>query len=784
MRNGKTRKWGLFFFSFFMGIIMIYNFQDGLYKGKYIYSESKVNNAQFIPCNNISQTFQSKESKLYELAFFFKDVPRDDGKLHIEIFKEDKSIYVAQIQYNELKERDWTSVYTNIPLQGNQQYKIVISHDDVKEVPQIGIVSKEDAAIELVEVANTGKCLAIRCGYYEHRTVKDKIEVAFKLIVVYCLLTLFPIFWEYIGRPVCRLFEESICWLYKQPCAIVLEIICHFTLFEVWCTFSGNKIDFPIKACALVISIISMKDFQEKVAYWLKKKKQPIFVCMFVSVVLYSAFTVMGSQGIIYPLNSGVTLGRIFVFGVAFIWFLPVIVTFLSWYEGFGRDKARRGNCAQENKFLLGSCILILAILPVVALIAFNPGIVSEDTVNCLAIYAHNIVGMPDWHPPFYILCLKLIISIWDSTYAVVLVQILFWLFVMFQMLAFLRRQGIADKVLLIVTCIIGTSIPNAMYLCSIWKDIPYGISLLWLSLIIARIVIGDSDKLAIYIELIISLVFVCLFRQNGIVPYIVSIVSLGIILRNSRKVLVSLTLSICMILLIRGPLYSALEISKPEDQSGGKYIGLSQEIMGVYYSEGDISENTLSMINVLSDYNVNKNSFNPYWANSSYKLEVSVTEFMDNYLNTLIRNPIMVIREIFCRNDCIWHVFPAKDALVNLVNYQGEEWGDQWQRYYPNRINNRLTGLLGGDAQFSADSQLYNIVFWRSGLHVLIIMWCVLSLIGYGKRKEWLIFIPLIGQIISLLLSTGWSDFRYYWPINIMAVFLFVAVSAMKIEN
>ena len=71
-----------------------------------------------------------------------------------------------------------------------------------------------------------------------------------------------------------------------------------------------------------------MKDFPAKVGYWLKKKKQPIFVSAFIGIVLYSAFTVMGSQGIIYPLNSGVSLGRIFVFGVAFIWFLPVVLLF------------------------------------------------------------------------------------------------------------------------------------------------------------------------------------------------------------------------------------------------------------------------------------------------------------------------------------------------------------------------------------------------------------------------------------------------------------------------
>ena len=503
--------------------------------------------------------------------FFFKNVPKDDGKLYIEIFKGNKSIYVAQIQYNELKERDWTSVYTNIPLQSNQQYKVVISHDDVKEVPQIGIVSKEDAAIEIVEAENTNKYLAIRCGYYERRNVNDKIEAAFKLMAVYSLVIIFSMLWKRISRNVSGIFKGVICFLYRHPCIYVLEVICHFTLFEVWCIFSGNKIEFPVKACALVISIISMRDFLDKLEYWLKRNKQPLFVHAFIFVVSYSAFTVMGSQGIIYPLNSGVSLGRIFVFGVAFIWFLPVVVTFLRWMEEFvSSDKGREGNAVKEKKLLFGSCMLILTILPIVVLIAFNPGIISEDTVDCLAIYAHNIVGMPDWHPPFYVLCLKFIISIWDSTYAVVFVQILFWLFVMFQMLNFFWRQGIDDKVLLIVVCIMGTSIPNAMYLCSIWKDIPYGISLLWLSLIIARIVAGDSDKVMIYVELMISLIFVCLLRQNGVVPYIASVLSLGIILRNNRKVLVSLALSIGIVLLIHGPVYSVLEISKLEDQPGG----------------------------------------------------------------------------------------------------------------------------------------------------------------------------------------------------------------------
>lgn len=41
------------------------------------------------------------------------------------------------------------------------------------------------------------------------------------------------------------------------------------------------------------------------------------------------------------------------------------------------------------------------------------------------------------------------------------------------------------------------------------------------------------------------------------------------------------------------------------------------------------------------------------------------------------------------------------------------------------------------------------------------------------------LIFAPVIGHIMSLLLTTGWSDFRYFWPLNLMnmCVILFAVV-------
>ena len=45
------------------------------------------------------------------------------------------------------------------------------------------------------------------------------------------------------------------------------------------------------------------------------------------------------------------------------------------------------------------------------------------------------------------------------------------------------------------------------------------------------------------------------------------------------------------------------------------------------------------------------------------------------------------------------------------------------------------------------------------------------------GAKKYLLILTPVLGQILSLLLSTGWSDFRYFWPLNLMNAALILVV-------
>lgn len=48
------------------------------------------------------------------------------------------------------------------------------------------------------------------------------------------------------------------------------------------------------------------------------------------------------------------------------------------------------------------------------------------------------------------------------------------------------------------------------------------------------------------------------------------------------------------------------------------------------------------------------------------------------------------------------------------------------------------------------------------------------------GRRRPWKYFVilaPSLGHMLSLVLSTGWADFRYFWPLNLNNIFILLFV-------
>lgn len=94
----------------------------------------------------------------------------------------------------------------------------------------------------------------------------------------------------------------------------------------------------------------------------------------------------------------------------------------------------------------------------------------------------------------------------------------------------------------------------------------------------------------------------------------------------------------------------------------------------------------------------------------------------------------------------------------------------ENWNDYYPERVHNSLYEIVATVTDYTANTQWISSIEWRSGLLTLLgFSAFVFAFLSYNFKKYVLILSPIIGQSLSLLLSTGWSDFRYFWPLNLM---------------
>lgn len=372
-----------------------------------------------------------------------------------------------------------------------------------------------------------------------------------------------------------------------------------------------------------------------------------------------------------------------------------------------------------------------------------------------------------------------MLISIWDSTYFIVLVQIAWWTILWIRFFCLLNNNGLRTWIIYSLAVVLGINSANLFYVVTIWKDIPYTLCLIWITLILIEVYNGRHDW-NVAIGLFGSLSGICLFRYNGIVPYIMTILGLMYIFvkRKSEayKYLIAIICSILFVTVLNGPVKKAVGVEDDASQKGVMYVGLSQELFAAY-KYGQVSDETKHILQGLAHGNIDDYAYNPYWANAAYDLDVPVSEFVKCYIDSFIHNPGIMIKAMLVQHDLMWNIWPGEESFVNLINYYGGWDGtDEWRQYYPERCWTTFGRYIEGIVSYAGNNTALTIVFWRNGLHVALLVLVLVTITILNKQVlsgTLVMCIPMLGQIVSLLLSTGWADYRYYWIINLLSLLL-----------
>lgn len=777
-RISKYKKYILLIIAAFMIVCSCY--ADRVKYNKEYYTSVSYQNEKWqgVACEDITQEFKSNQSRLYSLDFMFNNVVDKTGVLYLEIYKEGELIYKTDISLANVNNMEWKHVYVNIPLKEDTNYLMTLNPANASvKVPDILVSSNSNnRSPEVVETLIQGKQddrnLAIKYGYLKKT---DNLELIKRMCA-----------WLMIGfvLSVCVIFSRKFFSLIDR-CRRRIEKERHSALFligieELLCIIiinrAGLEIDNLSKIILYSISALGYCNYKEKNKCVEHMADSCVKRWLVIFTYCYLAFALVGQRLFIYPLNTDVSIKGFFIYVCTVVWAVPVANSIFYIYELFGKYALDKEKRMKTWKFVM-ICIGVLIIPAIYFLYVFNPGITSPDAYSTMVEHAPHLRGMLDWHPVFYCMVLRIIENIWNSTYAIIIFHYLMWVYVWLEFLLLLREQGYRENWLILAAAFSGFNVANVLNLDTIWKDTPYAICVLWTMVILAKLIVNYQKKKSgwhIYIELAVALVSTCLYRQNGVITYIVIVGGIFLVLRKNKRAQITILISLIAVAMIKGPLYSYLDIRSTGKD--GIYIGLGQDVLGVYYADGRISEQTLKMINQMVEFNNAEYEYNSTWSNQSYSVDVSIPEFISNYIDTFIKNPSKMLRAIVCREDVLWNIYEGQGAKLENVNYIGTQDGEGiWNDIYPARkyVSSYLSTVSA--TTYIAEHQWISIIFWRCGLFLSLGMMMIVFIMMLNRQKRWLLLLtPLLGHIMSLVLTTGWSDFRYFWPVNLL-IFAFV---------
>lgn len=557
-------------------------------------------------------------------------------------------------------------------------------------------------------------------------------------------------------------------YIFKFCYILIALICCYLTLRPL-----QNQISESIRILCYVLCIFSIYTWDAVSPEVNEIFDKPWEKIIKIILEIYGTVAFTGIYFLKSTIQYEIIYPKLVYFMLSFCWVCPIIKCFIALLS---RSVKLIEISKHETKLSTRLVLIGIMMIPcIIFLIAFNPAITSPDSMFCYNMAHNPTAGMLDWHPPFYIFVLSLLLKICDSISFLIIVQDICFCAVFVDGILFLYRCGFSKKLLGLLYIFITFGVSNIIQLVTLWKDIPYMISLLWLTLLLIKIVMRWDEyknNWSWYVQFILAVVFTCLFRQNGILPAGAVLILLPFIAKFSKKSIISCITCLILIVLVKGPLYQFMNI---ESAPQLKFFSLANDMMYPYYIGSPVSEEVMEIINKITNDDPDNWVYNPY--DVSYNKEepsgYSTAEFMRIYCKSIIQNPKEMVMAVATRNAVIWSIARPNDECAGCVNHL-EEW--LTDATYPPRVYNKLTYVITDFCNWIKNNTLLYLFLWRTGIYnLLILIMLAVTVCKQNKQKLFHLFpyVPIIMNLAALFIASGWSDYRYFWPSMTISLFL-----------
>lgn len=420
---------------------------------------------------------------------------------------------------------------------------------------------------------------------------------------------------------------------------------------------------------------------------------------------------------------------------------------------------------------------------------ALAPGSMSYDTFNQLQ-QIDGSIGYNTWHPIAHTLLLKGLLMATGSLSAQSLCHILFFCLVTTAFAGELMKNRLRPVVLYIVILALVLMPQTGINLMTLWKDIPFTIALLWMTLMLYR---AGTDQVFLrtgkgWGAFCLGLLLIVLLRYNGVLAFgLCLLYGLYYMVRYERKktgrILAALGLCLLIIALVLGPLPKVLDANP--NPAGMKLRPIYQGLGAMYVAEReqDLPAAARKAMAGVASPDQWATYYNPYFSdiyiqnvhryiqNLSF---ISTGSSLHWYIEALEKAPAVILGDRFNLGLLSWSVPPDPLSYNNRYTLAIDE--NVTKAYGISRDENQAYTRLSTGVSYTEDFALLDIFFWRGGIYLLgLTMLLAYTLMYRRQGMAW--HFPWLGNFIIVFLTMPAQDFRYIWFQGLIFPFLFLAL-------
>ncbi len=425
----------------------------------------------------------------------------------------------------------------------------------------------------------------------------------------------------------------------------------------------------------------------------------------------------------------------------------------------------------------------LLYALPMIAvwgiyLLTFFPAVMTPDSIRQ---WGQVISGQfNDALPVVHTLLVILLTRLWFSPAVVIVFQIIALALTVAWGIHLLEDQGLPRWAGWGLALVFALSPVNGNMVVSLWKDIPYSICLLLLSLMILKAIFSKGTWLGerfSWLWLTLVGLGISLFRLNGLPVPILSLIVLAIVYRNQwKRVLLSVGVIAGTWLLIQGPIYTLLKVDR---NAGFKQQVFIHHIAAhiatgspLTPAESDLASGILPLDQWSYDCCTNI----PIWTQPAYsepRFTEKAADIQSLFADLAVKEPGVELQHLVCVSSLVWEV--PNHCMLNQEKTEAAT--VSWIE--PNDLGLKENSLLSAwivplaKLKDFASRKPWDVLFFTPALFLYLGLFCS-SMMAYRARQPrfLLFFLPAAVQSAVMLFINVSRDFRYQYGVYLVGLF------------